>query len=125
MGVGMNQLFYALSLSLLLTPLITHAATISGTVRDSEGGVISKARITIVNDPSLPVKDTVDKVVASDEKGQFAVTVVSGFYDVFVSAPAFSPTCTKVRVTEADPAIYSPRLGVDPLVIKESGDTFK
>jgi hypothetical protein len=99
--------------------------SISGTIRDSEGAVISGARITVHPDSSFSgLKDNADMVVSSDKNGQFTLKVAPGFYDVFVSAPAFSPRCTKVRVREAEPAIYMPRLPADPLVIKERGDTF-
>ena len=63
-------------------------------------------------------------VITSEKNGKFKLEVVPGFYDVFVSAPAFSPQCTKVRVREAEPAIYMPSLHADPLVTKERGDTF-
>jgi hypothetical protein len=98
--------------------------SISGTVKDLEGGVISGARVMVHLDSSVSgLKEAADMVITSDKNGQFTLEVVPGFYDVFVSAPAFSPQCTKVRVREAEPAIYMPRLPADPLVIKERGDT--
>jgi hypothetical protein len=108
----------------LLDAAIASSSAISGTVRDSEGAVISNARIAIHRDPSVvPGKENADMVVTSDNNGGFMVEVVPGFYDAFVSSPAFSPQCTKVRVLEAKPAIFSPRLNLDPLVSKEIGGT--
>jgi hypothetical protein len=69
-------------------------------------------------------KEIADMVVTSDKNGQFNLEVVPGFYDIFVSAPALSPECTKVRVREAEPTIYMPRLHADPLVTQDRGDTF-
>ena len=99
--------------------------SISGTVRDPLGAVISGARIMVHRDSPDRLQEDTDTIVAtSDKNGQFTLQVAPGFYDVFVSAPAFSPQCTKVRVREAEPAVYMPRLPPDPLVIKERGDAF-
>ena len=98
--------------------------SISGTVKDSEGAVIDRATITIHRDSSVVGKENADRVVTSDKNGQFTVEVAPGFYDIFVSAPAFSPQCTKVRARDVERAIYMPRLRADPLVIKERGDSF-
>jgi hypothetical protein len=99
--------------------------SISGTVKDSEGAAVRGARIMVHLDSlASGLSEGADIVTTSDTKGQFKVEVAPGFYDVFVSAPAFSPQCTKVRVRQAEPAIYIPRLRPDPLVAKERGDTF-
>ncbi len=121
----MGQLLWTVILSaLLLNAGISLASTISGTVQDSEGAVVSNAKITVHRDPSAAGNESADRVISSDKNGQFTLEVVPGFYDIFVSAPAFSPQCTKVRVREAEPATYMPRLHADPLVIRERGDTF-
>ena len=122
----MNKFLFAIIFSaLLLSANDASSSTISGTVRDSEGAVIGKARIAIHRDPSVvPGNENVDMVVSADNNGQFTLDVVPGFYDVFVSSPAFSPQCTKVRVIETKPALYNPRLSFNPLVSKEIGDTF-
>jgi hypothetical protein len=116
----------AICSALLLNAEVALSSTnsISGTVKDSEDAVINKAKIIIHRDSSVAGKENADTVVTSGKNGQFTVEVVPGFYDIFVSAPAFSPQCTKVRVRDAEPAIYMPRLRADPLVIKEHGDTF-
>jgi hypothetical protein len=122
----MSKFLCAVSfLALLLNAALASSSSISGTVRDSEGAVIGKARIAIHRDLSVvPGKENADMVVTADSNGGFSLEVVPGFYDIFVSSPAFSPQCTKVRVLEAKPAVYNPRLSFDPLVTKEIGDTF-
>lgn len=121
----MNSLLRAvMSSALLLNPAMALSSTITGTVRDSEGAVVAKAQITVHRDPVRGGKESADVVVTSDKNGQFTLIVDPGFYDLFVSASAFSPECTKVHVSETKPAIYMPRLRADPLVTKEFGDAF-
>ena len=110
--------------ALLLNAGLAFSSTISGTVRDTEGAVIGKARITIHRDSTNGKKEGADLVVTSDKNGEFVLKVDPGFYDIFVSAPAFSPQCTKINVSGSEPGIYMPRLHADPLVTKERGDTF-
>jgi len=121
----MNSLLRTIVLSsLLLHAGMALSSSISGTVKDSEGAVIGKARITIHRDPSGGGKESEDVVLASDANGKFSVDVNPGFYDIFVSSSAFSPQCAKVRVKDTEPSIYTPRLHADPLISKELGDRF-
>jgi hypothetical protein len=123
MAIWSTVIFSALMLSAGIA--LSSPNSISGTVKDSEGAVISGAKIMVHRDSGVAeLKEGADMVVVSDKNGQFVLEVAPGFYDIFVSAPAFSPQCTKVRVREAEPAIYMPRLHADPLVTKERGDTF-
>ena len=103
-------------------------STISGQVTDSEGAVIAKARVLVHWDSSgstVGLRDNIgikqDVIVATDTSGQYSANVPPGFYDVFVSAGAFTPTATKVRVKEGEAATFSTKLKVDPLVSKEIG----
>jgi hypothetical protein len=45
--------------------------------------------------------------------------VPSGFYDLFVTAQAFTPVAAKVRVKINAPANFDVRLRADPKVSKE------
>jgi hypothetical protein len=63
-----------------------------------------------------------DVTVVTDKSGRYSLSVPPGFYDVFVSAAAFTPTATKVRVKEGRPADFNPKLNADALVTKELGD---
>jgi len=65
-----------------------------------------------------------DISVITDGSGHYSATVPPGFYDVFVSAAAFTPTATKVRVKVERPATFSPSLSADPIVGNELGDSF-
>jgi hypothetical protein len=86
---------------------------------------MSGARIIVHRDSSgTGSVEYKDLVITSNKTGQFTLEVVPGFYDIFVSAPAFSPECTKLRVRKAASAVYMPRMHADPLVTKELGDTF-
>jgi carboxypeptidase family protein len=101
--------------------------TINGQVKDSEGAVIANARVLIHWDPSgsVSLRDNIgikqDVVVVTDASGQYSANVPPGFYDVFVSAMAFTPTAIKVRVKEGQTGTFSPKLNADALVTKELG----
>ncbi len=103
-------------------------SSISGQVTDSEGAVIANTRVLVHWDSSgsaVGLRDNIgikqDVIVATDKSGQYSANVPPGFYDVFVSAGAFTPIATKVRVKEGDAATFSTKLKVDPLVSKEIG----
>lgn len=100
-------------------------SVIKGEVTDSEGAVIVKARVLIHGDPSAgrsAAEDSIqDMSVFTDSSGMYSVKVPAGFYDVFVSAPAFTPMAAKVRVKEGQPTTFSTKLKVDPLISKEIG----
>jgi uncharacterized GH25 family protein len=110
------------SVILLLAAVSAKAATLSGTVRDSEGAVISNAHIVVHWDHS-DVKDNLgikqDIVATSDSNGQFSLELPAGFYDVFVAATAFSPHCEKVRLKGNETKAYEVKLKVSPVTSKE------
>jgi Carboxypeptidase regulatory-like domain len=101
---------------------------ITGQITDSEGAVIANARVLVHWDPSgsaVGLRDNngikQDVMVVTDASGHYSANVPPGFYDVFVSAMAFTPAATKVRVKEGQPGTFSPKLNADPLVTKELG----
>jgi hypothetical protein len=65
-----------------------------------------------------------DRELISDAKGLFSTELPPGFYDVLISATAFSPDCRKIRIINGSAADFNPRLKVSTLVTKELGDTF-
>jgi hypothetical protein len=74
------------------------ALILKGSVKDELGAVISNAHVVIHCDSSghgvgLDTKACMkdDLIVTSDSQGEFSATFPPGFYDVFVSAVAFSP----------------------------------
>jgi|SRR5581483_261976 len=127
----MSRSIALLSLLFLWLSLVSAAqqSTITGQITDSDGAAIANARILVHWDSSgstVGLRDNVgisrDVIVATDTSGRYSANVPAGFYDVFVSAMAFTPTATKVRVKEGHPATFSTKLDVDLLVSKELGD---
>jgi hypothetical protein len=117
--------FLRFSVLFMLAAISAKAATLSGTVRDSEGAVIANAHIIVHWDPSgsnylednLGIKQ--DITVMSDSKGQFSLELPPGFYDVFVTATAFSPHCEKIRLKGKEVKTYVVKLKVSPVASKE------
>jgi hypothetical protein len=103
-------------------------SAISGRVVDSEGAAIANARVLIHWDPSGSAVGLIDNIgiprdviVATDSNGDYLANVPPGFYDVFVSVMAFTPTAAKVRVKQGQLTTFSPMLRADALVMKELG----
>jgi len=101
------------------------AATLSGSVRDSEGAVIPKAYAVVYWDSagSIYLKDNVgtkeDKIATTDGNGEFSLDLPPGFYDVFISATAFSPHCEKVRLNGKGTKKFEVKLKVSPVTSQE------
>ena len=114
-----------ISAILFLTALSTHAATLSGTIRDSEGAVIANAHVVIHWDSSgnnylsdnIGIRE--DKTISTDANGRFSLELPPGFYDVFVTATAFSPHCEKIRIKGKEPRTYQVRLKLSKVASKE------
>jgi hypothetical protein len=90
--------------------------------------VIANARVLVHWDSSgstVGLTDNIgtqqDVIVVTDTNGQYSANVPAGFYDVFVSAMAFSPTAARVRVKQGRNLTFTARLRVDPLIEKELG----
>jgi Carboxypeptidase regulatory-like domain len=111
-------------LLLLISAFTCKAATFSGTVRDSLGAVIANAHVVIHWDPagSNYLGDNVgireDISVSTDSDGKFSLELPPGFYDVFVTATAFTPYCEKIRLKDR-PKTYDVKLKVSPVASKE------
>lgn len=105
---------------------------LTGVVSDAEGAAIQGARIFIHWDPAgsgvgltsnMGIKQ--DIMLITNASGSFSTDLPSGFYDVFVSATAFSPDCRKIRLNAGQKVTLNAKLNVSPLVIRELGDIFK
>ena len=99
---------------------------VAGRIVDSEGAAIGDARVLVHWDSAgstVGLSDNIgiqtDLVVTTDANGNYSAPVPAGFYDVFVSAMAFTPTAAKVRVKQAQRITYSSALRADPLVSSE------
>lgn len=99
-----------------------------GKVTDELGGAISDAYVTVHWDPSgssTGLESNVglkhDLFLRTDKTGTYAFDVPPGFYDVFVTSPAFTPSCKKIRVQPGSTAMFSPKLAASAIVGKEIG----
>ena len=113
MNMNLNSL--RVSLILLIAAVSTHAATLSGTIRDSEGAAIANAHVIIHWDSTSRnhnVGISEDKVFSTDVNGKFSLELPPGLYDIFVAATASSPHCEKIRMKGSEPSTYEIRLKV-------------
>jgi hypothetical protein len=55
----------------------------------------------------------------TDSTGHFSVELPPGFYDVFVTAMAFTPHCHKVRLKDSEARTYDVKLKISPVTAKE------
>jgi len=131
----MNELIRALACVLAVVLFISAAppgnGRLSGRVTDSQGAVISEAYLIVHWDSSGSTVGLASNVgivhdlnLQSDKEGVYSVDLPPGFYDVFVSSQAFTPSCRKVRVRAGEIASFSPKLRADALVTKELADRF-
>ena len=104
----------------------------NGRVTDENGGAISGAMILLHWDPagttaglSSNIGIKKDLVLTTDENGSFAAELPSGFYDLFVSATAFTPACRKIRLNGIATSEPGFRLKADPKVVSELGDRIR
>ena len=80
---------------------------------DSAGSTVGLA-------DNLGIKE--DLVIRTKQDGTFSADLPPGFYDVFVSAPAFSPTSRKVQVKAGEAQLITFRMIPDPLYTTEMGN---
>lgn len=99
---------------------------ITGKITDDQGAGIRNARVLFHWDPAgseVGLKDNIgikqDVTATTDEDGKYSVDIPPGFYDVFVSSMAFTPTAAKVRVKTGQRATYNSKLKVDAVVSRE------
>ena len=115
------------ALTLISSVVLLADPALRGTVTDERGASISGAVIRIHWDSaSMRLEGNIgtkeDVVVTSANDGSFSIDLPSGFYDVFVSNPAFTPVCRKIRIRFPNTFTFNPRLPVDGLVVSELGD---
>ena len=116
-------------LTALASSMIVFGGTVlRGTITDSSGSAIPGAIILVHWDPAgstVGLESNVgiksDVIIRSDDKGRFVAELPPGFYDVFVSAMAFTPTCRKVRIRRTAGPDFTFQMEVDPLVTQELG----
>ncbi len=110
----------------LLAAAAQRQSGITGEIVDPEGAAITNARVLVHWDSAgstVGLSDNIgiqhDVIVTTDATGRYSADVPAGFYDVFVSAMAFTPTAAKVRVKKEQRITYNSTLRTDPLVSRE------
>jgi hypothetical protein len=119
-----------LTVFLLVVPTLAFGdSSFKGKVTDSSDTPISAAMVLIHWDSAgstvglttnVGIKE--DLVIQTQGDGTFKVDLPPGFYDVFVAAMAFSPTCRKIRVKQGDGLEVTLRMSADPLYTAEMGN---
>jgi hypothetical protein len=97
---------------------------LSGVVADTEGAVVPNATVLVHWDSAGSAVGLESNVGVKQDVTVNSLELPPGFYDVFVSATAFSPFAQKVRIKLHAPVTLNPRLQIDPLVTRELGDRF-
>lgn len=97
--------FFLLACALAARGFPSHAGKLVGTVTDQSGGALGGARGIVHWDAEsskakLRLAAGLDHDLAfqTDERGAYSVELPPGVYDVFVSSPAFYPSCSKLLV---------------------------
>jgi hypothetical protein len=109
---------------LLFAAVSTRAATLSGTVRDSEGAVIPNAHVVVHWDPSGSnyLKDNIgikqDVAAITDSSRQFSVEPPR-VLRCLCDCDGFTPHCDKVRVKNKESRAYEVKLKISPVTSKE------
>lgn len=120
---------YFLPLTLaIIAPAIASGEMLKGAVTDSSGTPISGAMLMVHWDSAgstVGLKSNVgikaDLIIRTKDDGTFSVDLPPGFYDVFASAPAFTPACRKVRIKPSAAVKTTFRMKPDPLYTAEMG----
>jgi hypothetical protein len=106
-----------LLIGLLVLGITTNAAPVNSTamgslvgrvVDASEGAAIKYAFVLVHRGQSQE-----DVKLSLDSEGRFSVRLAPGFYDVFITADGFTPTCKKLAVTSAKASIFNASLRPD------------
>jgi hypothetical protein len=104
---------------------LAQKSTIRGTIVDATGAVIGNAYVLIHTD-ALDREHRVayQLELRTNKQGKFTATVPSGFFDLFVGAGGFAPSCRKIRTRGGRSQDIEVALELDPLSLKEYGDEF-
>ena len=97
----LTSMILLLSLAAFAEP--QEEGTVRGTIKDETDSSIADTRILFRLDTTLTAHSKVaganqDREITVDKNGVFEINLPKGIYDVFISAPAFSPHCQKIRV---------------------------
>lgn len=101
---------------------------VTGRVLDAQGAAIENALVLVHWDNAgstvgLSSNTGIKRDVSArtDKDGRFKFDLPLGFYDLFVSSPAFTPVAMKIKVRGGVASPIEIKLRVDPQVTKELG----
>jgi hypothetical protein len=88
--------------------------TLTGVVTDSEGAVIEGTLVRILHWGQDDKPRAVESGMAlhTDASGQFKVELAPGIYDLFLSAPGFSPAAKQVKIDARKKTVVNSKLNV-------------
>jgi hypothetical protein len=115
-------LFAGLSLLFGFTAFSADPGTLSGTVMDEQGAAIPNGHVIVHWDSAGldGVTDNIgvrnDEIVTTSPTGHFSLELPPGVYDVFVTAPGFSPHCEKLTLKAQGTHRYEVRLKVSRMI---------
>jgi hypothetical protein len=84
--------------------------TLKGTVKDSWAGVPVPDAYLLVYLSGSPEGPAEHLRVARD--GTYTMSLGPGYYDVFVVAKGFAPTCREIRINAGKTEVFDARLGL-------------
>lgn len=124
------SLFVGISMAIAMIPVsaqtVPGKVLVQGVVTGSAGTLLTNAQLVVHWDPSgstAGLKTNVgipeDRFLKTDTHGAFYAEIPPGFYDVFVTAPGFSPDCRKIRLKPGENTTFNSKLQTDPLVTQE------
>jgi hypothetical protein len=108
------MLAFLLAVVLISEPFVVA----TGTVKDSQGAMIPRARVTYhrnIGGEFYENGKICDGTVETDQSGKFNAQVHPGVYDVCVISDSFTPQCRKVDLRGKKPFFPDFVLRVDPL----------
>jgi len=113
----------------VIAPAIASGETLKGAVKDSSDTPLSGAMVLIHWDRAgntaglrINIGIEADLSIGTKDDGTFAADLPPGFYDIFVAATAFTPTCRKIRMQVAEAQEITFRLNLDTLYTAEMGN---
>jgi carboxypeptidase family protein len=99
---------------------------LQGTVSDGDGNLLTNAQLIVHWDPvgansglTTNVGIPEDRFLKTDTHGAYYAEIPPGFYDVLITAPGFTPTCSKIRLKPAENQTLSAKLLADTAVKAE------
>ncbi len=113
----------------VMAPAVASGGMLKVAVKDSSDTPLSGAMILIHWDRAgnsaglgTNIGTAADLSMGTKEDGTVAADLPPGFYDIFVAATAFTPTCLKIRMKVGEAQEISLRLKLDALYTAEMGN---